>query len=124
MTQIVPTVQDYRFNAEVVLAVINCGKCGGSYAISERYRAKCQEAGTGWTCPYCETGWGYFKNGETGPRPSHAALLAEAAGQWLGRKVQVQGPSGVEVHRAPTRHLGGGPAVGSAETSAHQAGAL
>lgn len=48
----------------VELTEINCGQCGGTYAINERKRAKCNEDGTGWHCPYCQTDWGYFKNGE------------------------------------------------------------
>ncbi len=44
------------------LTTIDCGVCGGTYAINERYRLqKYQHAGT-WHCPYCQTSWGY---GET-----------------------------------------------------------
>lgn len=49
---------------EVELAQISCGCCGGTYAINERFRKKCHEDGTGWTCPYCKTSWGYFNNNE------------------------------------------------------------
>lgn len=45
--------------ATVQLTQIDCGKCGGSYAISERYRKQKYEEGASWTCPYCRTGWGY-----------------------------------------------------------------
>jgi hypothetical protein len=43
----------------VELSVVNC-KCGGSYAINERFREKCEEDGKGWHCPYCQCGWGYY----------------------------------------------------------------
>jgi hypothetical protein len=44
------------------LTVIQC-KCGGVYAIHERFREQKHIEGAGWNCPYCQTGWGYF--GET-----------------------------------------------------------
>jgi phage/plasmid primase-like uncharacterized protein len=46
-------------NEFVTLSQINCGKCGATYAINERFRAECQEKGTCWTCPYCQASWGY-----------------------------------------------------------------
>jgi hypothetical protein len=53
--------------AQVVLGVtlteINCGKCGGTYAINERYREDCHEHGRSWHCPYCQAGWGYASRG-------------------------------------------------------------
>jgi hypothetical protein len=48
----------------VQLTQINCGKCGGTYALNERYRADRQKEGNGWHCPYCQTSWGYFGNGD------------------------------------------------------------
>ncbi len=54
------------FNAvrEIVsLTQVNCGKCGATYAINERFRAEKQKKGGGWHCPYCQCTWGYF--GET-----------------------------------------------------------
>lgn len=48
----------------VVLTEINCGECGGTYAINERYRQTRYEKGESWTCPYCATGWGYTGNSE------------------------------------------------------------
>lgn len=46
---------------EVTLTQIVCGECGGAYAIAEPFRARCQEAGKFWTCPYCKTVWGFGK---------------------------------------------------------------
>lgn len=48
----------------VTLTTVDCGSCGGSYAINERYRQQCQDYGRSWTCPYCKTGWGFSGNGE------------------------------------------------------------
>lgn len=45
----------------VTLTQINCGECGGTYAINERYRQQKYEEGKSWTCPYCRTWWGYSK---------------------------------------------------------------
>lgn len=47
----------------VTLTQINCGECGGTYALNERFRAQCAEKGKSWHCPYCQCGWGY-KEGE------------------------------------------------------------
>lgn len=50
------------FVVNTELTTINCGVCGGIYAIQERFRDKCHEDGTGWHCPYCQKSWGYFKD--------------------------------------------------------------
>ena len=47
----------------VQLTTINCGECGGTYAINERYRTNRERDGDGWHCPYCKIAWGYFGNG-------------------------------------------------------------
>jgi hypothetical protein len=47
------------FTETVQLTTINCGSCGGTYAINERYRLQRQEQGGYWHCPYCECSWGY-----------------------------------------------------------------
>lgn len=41
------------------LTTINCGECGGVYAINERYRKQKEDKGGWWNCPYCKTSWGY-----------------------------------------------------------------
>lgn len=48
----------------VALVEINCGKCGGVYAIGDRYYQQCREKGTAWNCPYCRCGWGFADGGE------------------------------------------------------------
>lgn len=53
-----------QFDVCIALTTINCGKCGGTYAINERYRQKCYEKGDCWNCPYCKVGWGYANNNE------------------------------------------------------------
>ena len=64
MTITVPTTEDFKYNEQVQLTVINCGICGGTYAINERRRQFCFERGEGWHCPYCRTSWGYFNDSE------------------------------------------------------------
>ena len=59
MSATVPTNEDHKYNVSVQLTVINCGVCGGTYAINERHRQLCSEEGKSWHCPYCKTGWGY-----------------------------------------------------------------
>ena len=46
------------------LVTIDCGKCGGTYAINERYRKQKAQEGGGWHCPYCQCSWGFFDNSE------------------------------------------------------------
>jgi len=53
----------HYLNVSVTLSEVNCGECGGTYAINDQYRKQRQEDGGSWTCPYCKTGWGY--NGDT-----------------------------------------------------------
>jgi hypothetical protein len=48
----------------IVLAQINCGECGGTYAINEVYRAQKAVEGGSWHCPYCQIGWGYANSNE------------------------------------------------------------
>lgn len=43
----------------VELIEINCGECGGTYAINSRYRRQKEEKGGYWNCPYCKCSWGY-----------------------------------------------------------------
>lgn len=51
-------------SVEVELTEINCGECGGIYAINERYRKQKYQNGGSWNCPYCQVGWGYSGNDE------------------------------------------------------------
>lgn len=44
---------------QVELTVLNCGECGGTYAINERYRRQKYEKRGHWHCPYCRCSWGY-----------------------------------------------------------------
>lgn len=60
----------------VELTQIDCGNCGGTYAINERYRQKQQDNCGTWTCPYCKCGWGY--SGDTAQaRAEKAAKRAQ-----------------------------------------------
>jgi hypothetical protein len=52
------------FTETISLTKIDCGECGGSYAINERYRKQKEQVGHGWHCPYCKCTWGYFGNSE------------------------------------------------------------
>lgn len=53
-----------KIYVDVELTEINCGECGGTYAINERYREQQAEKGGTWNCPYCKVGWGYSGRGE------------------------------------------------------------
>ena len=54
----------HSINVEVQLTEINCGECGGTYAINERYREAKYQVGGSWNCPYCRVGWGYAGQSE------------------------------------------------------------
>ena len=47
----------------VTLKTVNCGECGGTYAIDGRYHQQRSEKGGYWTCPYCKTSWGFDQHG-------------------------------------------------------------
>ena len=47
----------------VKLTEVNCGACGGVYAINERKHEWCRENGESWNCPYCQIGWGFNHSG-------------------------------------------------------------
>lgn len=47
----------------VNLVEVNCGVCGGVYAINERKHEWSRENGKSWNCPYCQTGWGFSHEG-------------------------------------------------------------
>ncbi len=46
----------------ITLTEMNCGECGGTYAINERYRQQKYDKSGFWTCPYCKCSWGYEKS--------------------------------------------------------------
>ena len=48
----------------IELQTVDCGVCGGSYAINKRHHTWCHENGKAWTCPYCKCSWGYAGIGE------------------------------------------------------------
>ena len=54
----------HAIQVQVELTEMNCGVCGGTYAINERYRRDKYEKGHGWHCPYCQCTWGYFNDSE------------------------------------------------------------
>ncbi len=53
-----------KFVGGVEYSIIDCGCCGGTYAITERHRSWCYENAKSWTCPYCKTGWGFSSNND------------------------------------------------------------
>lgn len=59
MPQTVKNIENAKFGTYAELATIICGECGGTYAVSERYRKQKAEEGGSWNCPYCRTSWGY-----------------------------------------------------------------
>lgn len=60
----------------VTLTQMDCGVCGGTYAINERYRQQRYEKGGIWHCPYCQTDWGYEKGELQRERERHQATLS------------------------------------------------
>lgn len=56
------TYEGCKINCTTSLHVVNCGMCGGTYALSTCYVNKKREHGGFWTCPYCKCSWGYSKD--------------------------------------------------------------
>ena len=48
-----------KMEVTTVLTKIQCGQCGGVYALSERYVNRKRELSGSWNCPYCKTSWGW-----------------------------------------------------------------
>lgn len=65
----------FALNVPVNFEEVNCGECGGIYAINARYHSQKREKGGGWTCPYCKTSWGFF--GKTPVEKAREELEAE-----------------------------------------------
>ncbi len=59
------------------LTKITCGKCGGCYAIAERYRQEKQDETGHWHCPYCQQQWGFYGKTEA-QKQRHRAEVAES----------------------------------------------
>ena len=47
------------FTETITLIKMDCGKCGGTYAINDKFNKHRQEIGGVWWCPYCQCSWGY-----------------------------------------------------------------
>lgn len=52
----------------VELTTVNCGECGGVYAVNSRFHTQRREKGGYWTCPYCKTSWGFNPDGAENAR--------------------------------------------------------
>ena len=44
---------------EIDFTTVECGECGGVYALTTRYHAQKRNKGGFWNCPYCQCGWGF-----------------------------------------------------------------
>jgi len=71
----------------VRLTAINCGVCGGTYAINERYRQQKYEDGGSWNCPYCKTGWG-FSNDNENAKLKHQLKNEQKRRQWAEHNLE------------------------------------
>ncbi len=74
----------------VTLTQINCGQCGGTYAINERYRQQKSDQGGGWNCPYCKCSWGYFNDNELA-RTKKALEQQKANTEWYRQQAETRG---------------------------------
>lgn len=50
------------FTEVITLRQINCGSCGGTYAINERFYDHKRQHGETWHCPYCDCEWGFVES--------------------------------------------------------------
>lgn len=51
--------QNIKFSHQLDLHIVNCGECGGQYALSKKFVTHKEKYGGFWNCPYCQTSWGY-----------------------------------------------------------------
>ena len=51
-----------QLRAPTKLTTMDCGKCGGTFALNERFRLEREENGGSWYCPYCRTSWRYTES--------------------------------------------------------------
>ena len=65
-----------QLELQITLTEINCGCCGGTYAINERYRQHKYDKSGFWHCPYCECSWGYEKGELQMERERHQETLS------------------------------------------------
>jgi len=99
-----------QLKLEVELSSIDCGCCGGTYAINERYRAHAQKNGLSWTCPYCRTGWGFAGNGDLQKAEKALAEEKQRHQNTLARlnaahgEVEAVSRENDKLNRAITRH--------------------
>jgi hypothetical protein len=75
---------------DVELHTVNCGCCGGVYAINERYRQKQYQDGGSWTCPYCKVSWGYANNNENAKLKQELAAEKERKERALAEANQLR----------------------------------
>ncbi len=80
--------EDQQFGVPVDLAVINCGRCGGVYAILERVRRYNQEHGGHWNCPYCKVSWGYSETASGIERLRRQVEWESKRRQWAEQKAK------------------------------------
>lgn len=69
-------------SVDVTLTSVNCGECGGTYAINERYRSEKQAKGGGWNCPYCKCTWGFFGDNNENTRLKKELELERKRKEW------------------------------------------
>lgn len=65
------------FTETVTLEKIDCGRCGGTYAINERLVRDRSDYGGSWHCPYCQCSWGYHEGALTKVQRELEAAKAE-----------------------------------------------
>lgn len=83
----------------VTFTQINCGECGGTYAINERYREQKWQQGGGWHCPYCSVAWGYFNDNELA-RTKKALEQQKSNTEWYRQQAEARGKAlNTERHR-------------------------
>ena len=88
MTTTVANIECTKFDATVEMHVVQC-QCGGTYALVNRYVQAKREEGGYWTCPYCQSSWGYGKSENA--RLKEAVATAEKNAQfWRDRKAAVE----------------------------------
>jgi len=72
----------------VELSEVNCGECGGTYALNKRYKDQKYQDGGSWNCPYCQCWWGYSQNNENSKLKKQVEIL-ERSKKFAERQAEI-----------------------------------
>ncbi len=83
----------------VELTQVNCGECGGTYAINSRYHQQKRTHGGFWNCPYCQCGWGFNKDDTELEKKNKELRQKEKQLEWARREAEIANERAITTKR-------------------------